>query len=345
MARYLYYVLLVLAVIIMGLFFYGIRGIFSPFIFAIIIAYMLYPLLEFLQKWGFSRLGSLILLYFALAGLVFITTTELIPLVFNELQAVSDELPKYTKQVQELYWKLSQEYARVEMPQSMRQVFDDAINRGEEYLINMISVILENILSVFSYLPRLAIAPILAFYLLKDMTSLKGMVVNSIPYRYRGDILSLLGELDRVLSGFVRGHILISLAVGVVSAISLYFVGVDFAILIGIIAGITNVIPYFGPILGAIPAIFMASLKSPVTVIYVIIIFVVIQQLESNILAPTIIGDRVGLPPLAVISALLVGAELFGFLGLLLAVPLAAILKVLCNWFWYRLKGSSPGEE
>jgi predicted PurR-regulated permease PerM len=340
--RILYCLAILASLLLLGFFLYRIRGIFAPFIFAIILAYIFNPVLVFLQKHGFSRLGALIALYFALAGLVFITATEVIPIIITELNTFADSLPRYTSQIQDTLRAVNRQYSRVGIPQSLRQVLDDAIKRGEEELIGLTGRLVDGFIGVFSYLLKLILAPVLAFYILKDLTALKGVVVNGIPYRYRGDILSLLEAIDGAVGGFILGHVLISLLVGVLSAIGLYLLQIDFALILGLVAGITNIIPYFGPIIGAVPALVIALLKSSRHMVYVIILFTVIQQVESNILAPAILGDRVGLHPLAVIFILLVGGELFGLLGLLLAVPVAAMGKAVLVWLWQRFFSKNP---
>ncbi|MGI6142514.1 MAG: AI-2E family transporter [bacterium] len=338
--RVLYCITILASLLLFGLFLYRIRGIFAPFIFAVILAYIFNPVVAFLQKHGFSRLGALIALYFALAGLVFITATEVIPIIITELNTFADSLPRYTSQIQDALRAVNRQYSRVGIPQSLRQVLDDAIKRGEQELIGLTGRLVDGVIGVFSYLMKLILAPVLAFYILKDLTFLKGVVVNGIPYRYRGDILSLLQAIDGAVGGFILGHVLISILVGVLSALGLYLLQIDFALILGLVAGITNIIPYFGPIIGAVPALLIALLKSPQYMFYVLILFTVIQQVESNILAPAIIGERVGLHPLAIIFFLLVGGELFGFLGLLLSVPVAAIGKAVVKWLWQRIYGT-----
>ncbi|HHY37046.1 MAG TPA: AI-2E family transporter [Firmicutes bacterium] len=340
--RVLYCLAILASLLLLGFFLYKIKGIFPPFIFAIILAYIFNPVVAFLQKHGFSRLGALIALYFALAGLVFITATEIIPIIITELNTFADSLPRYTDQIQDILRAVNRQYSRVGLPQSLRQVLDDAIKGWEEELIGFTGRLVDGFLGAFSYLLKLILAPVLAFYILKDLTLLKGMVVNGIPYRYRGDILSLLAAIDGAIGGFILGHVFISILVGIMSAIGLYLLQIDFALILGLVAGITNIIPYFGPIIGAVPALAIALSKSPRHMFYVIILFTVIQQVESNILAPAIIGERVGLHPLAVIFILLVGGELFGLPGLLLAVPVAAMGKGVAVWFWHRFFIKKP---
>ncbi|NLJ34336.1 MAG: AI-2E family transporter, partial [Firmicutes bacterium] len=316
--RILRYFSYLLALSLLSFSVYKIRGILAPFIFAIILSYVFNPLLTFLEKHGFSRMGALIALYFALAGLLFISSTEVVPLVIDELDTFSENLPHYTSQVQEAINVLQEEYSQVGIPQSLRQALDDALGRGEEGLLDATGRIVDGCIGSITYLAGLILSPVIAFYILKDLTALKKTLVNGIPHRYRGDALALLQAIDETVGGFILGHVLVSILVGVLCATGLYLLQIDFALLLGLVAGITNFIPYFGPVIGAVPALFVALLKSPRHALYVLAMYTIIQQVESGILVPAIIGDRVGLHPLTVIFILLAGGELFGLLGLLL---------------------------
>ncbi|MEW6230265.1 MAG: AI-2E family transporter, partial [Bacillota bacterium] len=162
-------------------------------------------------------------------------------------------------------------------------------------------------------------------------------LLSWIPGRWRSEVVGLLIEMDHALGSFIRGQLLVSGIVGVLISLGLSIIGVDFALVIGLLAGIFDIIPYFGPVIGAVPAIALALLKSPVLVIYVVVLFVVVNQIESAIVGPNILGEQIGLHPVAVIFAILAGGHLFGVTGVLLAVPVAAIIKVFLRYLQARL--------
>jgi predicted PurR-regulated permease PerM len=155
--------------------------------------------------------------------------------------------------------------------------------------------------------------------------------LKSIPKGIRDQVINISRDIDNLLSRFIRGQLIIAMIVGVLSIIALVVLKVQFAFLIGTIAGVTNIIPYFGPIIGAIPAIIVALLDEPMKAIWVIIAFFIIQQTESAILSPKIVGESVGLHPVFVILVLLIGGELFGVIGLIFAIPIAASIKIILN--------------
>lgn len=144
-------------------------------------------------------------------------------------------------------------------------------------------------------------------------------------------------EMDNSLGSFIRGQLLISAIVGVLIAVGLSIIGVDFALIIGLIAGIFNIVPYFGPVIGAIPAVISALLKSPLSAVYVVILFIVVNQVESSIISPNILGEHVGLHPVTVIFCIISGGYLFGILGVILAVPVTSIIKVTLRYIHNKL--------
>jgi predicted PurR-regulated permease PerM len=144
-------------------------------------------------------------------------------------------------------------------------------------------------------------------------------------------------EMDNSLGSFIRGQLLISAIVRILIAVGLSIMGVDFALIIGLIAGIFNIVPYFGPIIGAVPAVVFALLKSPLTAVYVVLLFAVVNQVESSIISPNILGEHVGLHPVTVIFSIISGGYLFGILGVILAVPVTSIVKVTLRYVHNKL--------
>lgn len=138
--------------------------------------------------------------------------------------------------------------------------------------------------------------------------------------------------MNGILNGFIRGQLVNAAVVGLLISAGLALLGIKYSLFIGLIAGLFDIIPYFGPIIGFIPASVLALAKSPIAVVWVLVIFVVVNQIEANIISPKIIGERVGLHPLAVIFAIFSGGELMGIVGMLIAVPVAAIVRVLLNY-------------
>jgi len=193
------------------------------------------------------------------------------------------------------------------------------------------------LLSLLSGFTSLALAPVLAYYFLKDSEALSRGAMRLLPSTWREDFLGLWAKIDRVLTSFVRGHLLISLLVGILTGFGLFLAGSSYAVVLGIVMAMADLIPYFGPLLGAIPIVAISWLESRRLAFYALLVVIAVQQIEAAILAPRILSQSVDLSPLAIILALLAGEELLGVAGLLLAVPALAISRILIGFLWDKL--------
>ena len=317
----------------------------TPFIVAGAIAYALNPVISYAMHQGLSRLQATAALFICiLLSIVFVSLT-LIPLLAEEIRALGEQLPHYTMQ---WYRNFESWYNRYQnsftfLPDSLDDLvafFGLEFQTIRNWLAQSAGTLIKGISSVMSSLVTLVMIPVLTFYFMKDASLIGEAAHRMIPPGSRQWVLPLASRIDEVLGGFIRGQLIVAAFVGVMSGLAMLILGIDFAILIGLIAGITNIIPYLGPFIGAIPAVLMALLTSPLKTIWVILAFVVIQQVESSVVTPRIVGKRVGLHPAFVLLALLLGGSLGGLVGLLIAVPTAAVIRVLVmtsiQWFQKR---------
>ncbi|MCG8401319.1 MAG: AI-2E family transporter [Firmicutes bacterium] len=315
---------------------YLLRNIFLSLILAVVLAYLLHPLVQAVEKRGVSRTASIVIVYtatfFIAAGLLLYG----MPHIISQLYKVADAIPGYAAQVQSFTASLQTEYARAGIPEALRHIIDERISWLEAMIIWQAERVVEILLGLAGYIFNIILAPIFAFYLLKDNELFTSRLVSFIPPGSREDVLTLGGEISRVIDSFVRGYLLVSLVTGFLTGLAMTLLNMEFALMLGIFAGLTNLIPYFGPLIGAIPAVALALLVSKWMVLKVIIAYVIIQQIESTVIGPRIIGNRVGLHPLFVILVLLAGAQLYGLTGLILAVPVAAILRVLFRFVFFK---------
>lgn len=325
---------LLFAGLILGLayFFHMIQSILTPFILAIVLAYLLHPLVKYLESKGVKRVWAITLVYISLIGLVMAIIFNFLPKILVELNKFGEEIPVYTQEIQEYIRMFQEKYSRVMMPESIRNVSNDTLNQIENYLISIIKGFTQSIILLFSKLFDFILAPILAFYILKDIDVFKENFLMLLPYSSRDDILLLGEKIDNVLKNFLRGNLIIAFIVGALTTLGLIIIKMDFALVIGFITGILNVIPYFGAIIAIFVAVALALLNSTKMAIYVFVIMLIIQQIESSIISPKILGENLGLHPLVVVLALLAGGHLFGIVGMILFVPLASILKIFFNF-------------
>ncbi|WP_053959268.1 AI-2E family transporter [Sulfobacillus thermosulfidooxidans] len=328
-----------LAVFVLGslMLLWAARVVLLPFIFAIVLAYLLAPLVELFVKHRMHRVPAILLAY-ALVGL-FITAmiVYMVPLWIQETVKMIHLIPSLTKQLQWTwnYWLMR--FHQAPIPSSVRKAIDEAGVRWENKLFTLSKQLVTAIFGVLPGILSVIISPILAFYLLKDMNRIRARFWQVVPVDWQPSVYVLALDIDRALNGFIRGQLLVALFVGILSGLWVQILGIPLSLLIGAIAGFTDVIPYVGPIAGAIPAVVLGLEQSPLKALYAILGFVAIHQLEGTVIGPKVMGDSVGLHPLVVIFAILAGGEIGGVAGLLLAVPSAAVIKVILGHLYRRL--------
>lgn len=333
----------------------------APFLIAGVLSYALNPAVLFLKGKGLSRTKAVATLFLTFLLFLLGLSLSIFPMLGEELTRLGDMLPELS---QEWYRRFADWYEthlsnQPLVPESLSGLldyFDVELKSLTEWLLQSSGSLFQGISMLASSLVSLVTIPVLTFYFMKDGEKIFELLKKSIPPRIRSHVFPVLQAIDGVLSGFIRGQILVALFVGVLSGMALLLLGIDFWILLGLIAGITNIIPYLGPFIGAIPAVLVTLATNPGRTLWVILAFVIIQQVESSLVSPKIVGNRVGLHPTLIILSLLLGGALGGLVGLIVAVPLAAVLKVLVqallSWLGRRYPrlyqeedAASPGEE
>lgn len=320
------------------IFLYFVKGILISFILAAVIAYFLYPLVAYLEgKRAISRLGAIFLSYLVVTLLLLLLFMYIIPLLTEELSQLIADIPNYTREIQRIINRLQQNYQQALVLDATQRLSAELLNRAEVIVIQVAARTTQVIVWLVTSLANLIIALILAFYLLRDFNQIKSNLIGLLPTRYREKVLVFWSEINQVIEGFIRGQLLVAFFVAFTVTVGLYWLGIPYALIIGLIAGIAGIIPYLGSIIGILPALILAFLQSPWLALKVLVMFVIIQQVEGSIVAPKIVGERVGLHPLIIVFSLLAGGQLLGIWGMLLAVPLAAALKVFLIHLWLRL--------
>lgn len=315
----------------------GVTSLFTPFVLSIGFAYLLNPLVNSLEKRKIPRTLGVLLVYLILISIILVISFSIFPKLTSELKKLIDVLPNFFnnayKFFNELYIKYSKNIENLPPEfQSINEVVKSNLDKIQITIINSLKNFTNSIMVIFSKAFSFILIPILTFYFLKDKDYFKKNTILLIPKAFRYDALYVFREIDVILGKFIRGQLIVAAFVGAATTIGLLILGIDFALIIGIIAGIANIIPYFGPIIGIIPALVFALMESPIKAIWVIVLFVTVQQIESGIISPKIVGESVGLHPVIVIFSLLLAGSYFGIWGLLLAVPVAAVLKIIANF-------------
>lgn len=299
-----------------------------------ILAYLLNPLVNLIEKRGIKRTPSILLVFLFLIGILILVVISIVPKIMVEFENLILVLPSYFSKIYDYFDHLHIKYFKHidNLPpefQAIKEVFLENLNSFQLYIINWIKDLINLSIKKFSKVISLFIVPILTFYFLKDKEFFKKKIVLLIPKDYRHNVLKISREVDDLLGKFIRGQLLVAAYVGAATSIVLLIIGIDFAIIIGLVAGIADIIPYFGPVIGILPAVIFALLESPIKAVWVIISFVIIQQLECNIIEPKIIGNSVGLHPIIIILSLIISGSYFGILGMLFAIPVTLIIKIV----------------
>lgn len=331
-------IILVLAIY----FFSQITAIYLPLILAIIISFILNPFVNAVTaipfgtgKYHLPR-GLAILIVFLISGLLLtlITTFILFPFI-NEFNKFVIDLPKLLSKIQELTVLIQYHANSAQIPDNIRQIISNGLSGAAAYAVTLTRNAFNTLFSFATQIIELIIVPVLAYYFLKDWRSLKEGIIMLCPAALRRQITTVIEEMAGVVSSYIRGQVLISVIIGFLVFCGMYFLQVDYPLVLGLLATLTEAIPIIGPIIGSIPALLLASLVSPVLAVKVAAVYIIIHQIENNIIVPNVMGHTIALHPTLIILSLLIGGQFYGISGMILAVPVAALLKVLLRHLWY----------
>ncbi len=301
------------------------RGIIDTIFISFIFAYSLKPLQQKIMEKGVSRkISALVLLVGLLAG-ISIIFIFLIPSVVKETLNISstfDELKLFIEKINKSIEKLSSN-------RYMKNIIENGLIKMEGMITSYTNDTFERVLKNSENILSFAVIPILTYYLLSDGPEIGKSMVNFIPLRKRSVFRSLSKDINVVLSKYIISQFFLSALICVMTFIVLILLKVDFPLLLSLLNGLFNIIPYFGPLLGGIPAVVVALLVSPKTALYTALCLNLIQQIEGDIISPKITGDSVNMHPLFVILLLILGGKVGGFVGMVLAVPIAVVIKII----------------
>ena len=298
----------------------------SPFIVAALISYLLHPLVEKVHRRGLHRGLAIGLIYLVFFGALGYGVYKGIPVFINQMIDVAERAPEMAKLYRSYIARFHSQTSG--WPFGLHDRLEQIINSMELKMSSIITVLIEALSGLSDFFIFILLIPLISFYLLKDAEKMIDYGLKLFPRKKRETIRQFLLDIDRSLGGYLRGQLLVCTIIGAFAAFLFWLFGLNYSLLLGIVIGVTNIIPYFGPLIGAVPALLVAVTISTGMVIKVAIIIIVLQFLEGNVISPIIMGKTLKLHPLVIIFALLVGGEVGGILGLILAVPILAFLKV-----------------
>ena len=321
---------------------YAVREIITPFLVGLVVAYLLDPLCDRLEKMKFSRTVSTLIVTSFFVIVFLAVTAFLIPHITEQIKLFVSKLPTYKQALETKLTATFPEFSTLGLVSEIKSRAGSPDLSVVSYISKNIKNIIGQIGVVFEFFSVLLITPIVVFYLLRDWDVIVAKVDSVIPRRHQDTVHMLMEQVDERISGFLRGQSMVCLTLGVFYGVALSIYGLEFGLLIGLFTGIMSFIPYVGMAIGMVLGIAVAIVQfnDAVAVLGVLGIFLVGQFIEGNFLTPKMVGEKVGLSAVWVIFALMAGGTLFGFVGLLFAIPIASIIAVLIIFFVGRYKDS-----
>lgn len=310
------------------------RVAFAPLVLAGAIVFLLNPAVTALTKRGVPRALSTALAYLAVFAVLAIAAVSIFPLAADQADQLAQDWPDISERAETWLDEVAED-SQGTFFEFNREELAEALDGGETSLSQQLAQARRIGLLIFHFLLVVVLAPIIAFYLIVDLPHLTKVAASLVPAAARDEVDVVMRRLNRAIGGFFRGQIMVALMVGVMVSIGLAVIGLRFWFLIGMIAGMFNMIPLIGPWIGGVPGVVIAlTTGDMLQAVGVVVVMVVAQQIDNHFITPQVMQRAVSLHPSAVILALLAGGTLGGFFGLLLAVPVAAALKIVIGHLW-----------
>jgi predicted PurR-regulated permease PerM len=312
---------------------YVLSPILAPFLFAAILAYISNPAVSWLARHRVRRALGAVLVMLFLAGLLVLLLVILLPLFIKEMRLLSERLPGLLTQLNDNLVPWIKAKSGVELQfdlAALKNLIHENLQGADGLGMKLLASLKIGGLAVLGFVVNLLLVPVVLFYLLRDWNALLARINGVLPRRWHAQLTGVAAEIDAVLAEFLRGQIAVMVLMSVLYVLGLWLAGLEFALPIGIITGMLVFVPYVGMFTGLVLATLVASMQFPSMsgAIPVWIVFAVCQALEGTLVTPLLVGKRIGLHPVAVIFALLAFGQIFGFFGVLLALPASAALLV-----------------
>jgi len=318
----------VVAVALALWFLYTIRQILGVLIVSFILTSAIYPWVDWLQKKRLPRWFGVITVYILLFGVFAAAVVLIIPPITSEIGQLATALPQAYENLVSNF-SSSTDPAVAEGLQSSLQAMQDSLSGITNSIFSAAANLFGGVISLLGVL-------VITFYMVVEENGIKKFIHSVSPIQYQPYLYQLTRRIQERMGKWLQGQILLSLIIGILTVVGLWILGVKYVLLLALLAAVFEVVPFIGPILAAIPAVILAMTQSPIKGILVIVLYIVIQQLENNIVVPKVMQRSVGLNPIIVIIVMLIGATIAGFVGLLVAVPFAAIISIVASDFFEK---------
>lgn len=309
----------------------------KPFFIAALIAYLSNPVVDKLEQFKIPRILGVIIVFLLMLSLMTLIALFLIPLITDQINLLIHKLPIMIEWVQKtaIPWVNAKLGDGLDLKmENINRAVVEGLKAHQDMIGKIITTVTSSGFTIITVLFQTILVPVVTFYLLRDWNHLNHNLRHILPRRIEPTVVMLTKKYDEVLKSFLRGQLLVIIILGGIYTTGLWLVGLQFAILIGLMAGLLNIVPYLGFSVGLITGLIAAyyQFQDLTHLIYVLIVFMVGQSIESMLLTPLLVGDSIGLHPVAVIFAVLTGGYFFGLIGALIALPVAAAIMVLVRY-------------
>ena len=315
-----------------------------PIVLALIFFYLLRPVLRMLENFKIPRIWGILIIFLGVVGLITLLIVLVFPFLKSQFQTLIEEFPTYfmqlltdvdaflrTSYIGDYYSEsnFTIDTLLATLPGNIADTLQNTVTSIITGVTGLISTITGVILSV-------VIVPFILFYLLKDGEKLPEYFLKLLPPRFRDDTREVFTEADKQLGAYIQGQLIVAFCIGVMVYIGFLIIGMDYALLLGVLAMVTSIVPYIGPAIAITPAAIIALVTSPFMLVKLAIVWTVVQLVEGNLISPQVMGKTLFIHPVTIIFVLLTAGSLFGVVGVILGIPMYALLRVLISHF-YRL--------
>lgn len=336
---------IILLILLTGVLLYLLAPILTPFLVGAILAYLANPTVENLMRFRLPRLVGVIIVFFLIFFVIGLLVLLLIPLIQKQTETLANFIPRIIPWIQNsvLPWLIAHfgvhEWMDIDY---LKSSLAENASKGSSVFSWLLQATFHSGVRIIEWITNLILIPVVFFYFLVDWNRMLHGLRKLIPRKIEPTLVKLIRECDEVLSAFFRGQLLVMISLGIVYASGLTLIGLQVGLVLGIISGILCIVPYLGFSVGIVTASIAAYLQfgNMVHVLLVWLVFGIGQVLESTLLTPNLVGHRIGLHPVAVIFAVLSGGSLFGFFGVLLALPVAAVVMVWLRFLSQQYRSS-----
>lgn len=324
---------------------YLLSPILAPFFLGALLAYLADPLVNLLQRIHVPRTLGVIIVFIIITLIIVLILFLFLPLIEKQIVILINKVPAIINWVQDVFVPWLNKHFDVQAKLSLENV-KEKLAQNSDKVKNLASIVTHTVtqstFAIFAFFTNLLLVPVVTFYLLRDWPKVKNGIKNLLPVSKREQIVSLANECDEVVGAFFKGQLMVMLGLAIIYSTGLWLIGLPVALFVGLLSGLVAIVPYLGFIVGIVTATVAMYLETHqiTSVALVWLVYMIGQACESMVLTPLLVGDKIGLHPVAVIFAVLAGGVLFGFIGVLMALPVSAVILILLKHFFQQKAAS-----